>query len=122
MTMLRKSILLICCFWGSSIGMFINSHEVVMQDPKNPGLYQLYIEHPQVTYDDELNELYVYFGTSSTIDIEYLDPTGTPYCYVYGEYHYGGYTATYTNLPAGYYTITIHSVYGYTYTGNFTVL
>lgn len=82
---------------------------------------QIYIEPPYVTYDDNLNELYVYFGTTGTIDLEYDDGTGAPYYYIYGEGHYGGYTATYTNLPAGYYTITIHSTYGITYTGNFTV-
>ena len=82
---------------------------------------QIYIEPPYVTYDDDLNELYVYFGTTGTIDLEYDDGTGAPYYYIYGESHYGGYTATYTNLPSGYYTITIHSVFGYTYYGNFTV-
>lgn len=81
----------------------------------------VYLDPPQVTYDEELNELYVYFGTTGTIDLECDDGTGAPYYYVYGESHYGGYTATYTNLPAGYYTITIHSLYGYTYYGNFTV-
>ena len=40
---------------------------------------------PTVTYDDDLNQLYVYFGSTGTIDIEYLDPTGTPYYLVYGE-------------------------------------
>ncbi|MBQ3325361.1 MAG: hypothetical protein IJG81_11055 [Muribaculaceae bacterium] len=98
-----------------------NDKEVVMHNPSGNNHDQIYLDPPYVTYDDNLNELYVYFGTSSTIDIECLDPTGTPYYYVYGEFHYGGYTATYTNLPAGYYTITIHSVYGYTYYGNFTV-
>ena len=53
--------------------------------------------------------------------LEYLDDTGTPYYYVYGESHVGYTIATYSSLPAGYYTITIHSIYGYTYTGNFTV-
>ena len=85
------------------------------------GYDQIYIEPPYVTYDDNLNELYVYFGSTGTIDLEYDDGTGAPYYYIYGESHYGGYTATYTYLPAGYYTITIHSVYGFTYTGNFTV-
>lgn len=87
----------------------------------NHGNDQIYVEPPQMTYDDDLNELYVYFGSTGTIDLEYDDGTGAPYYYIYGEGHYGGYTATYTNLPAGYYTITIHSVYGYTYYGNFTV-
>ena len=82
---------------------------------------QISIEPPYVTYDDDLNELYVYFGTTGTIDIEYVDALGTPYYLVQGESHVGYTSTTYTNLPAGYYTITIHSVYGYTYYGNFTV-
>ena len=35
-----------------------NGHELVNLEP------------PQVTYDEELNELYVYFGSSGTIDLE----------------------------------------------------
>ena len=85
-----------------------NCHELVNLDP------------PQVTYDEELNELTVYFGSTSTIDLECVDAIG-PYYYIYGEYHYGNTSTTYYYLPAGYYTITIHSVYGFTYTGNFTV-
>ena len=54
-----------------------NGHELVYLDP------------PQVTYDEELNELYVYFGSSSTIDLECDDGTGTPYYFIYGEYHSG---------------------------------
>ena len=38
-----------------------------------------------------------------------------------GESHPGYTSTTYYSLPAGYYTITIHSIYGYTYTGNFSV-
>lgn len=99
-----------------------NDREVVLHhDGGGNGHDQIYIEPPYVTYDDDLNELYVYFGTTGTIDLEYDDGTGAPYYYIYGESHYGGYTATYTNLPVGYFTITIHSVYGYTYYGNFTV-
>ena len=99
-----------------------NEHEVVLHNgSSNHGNELVYLDPPQVTYDEELNELYVYFGTTGTIDLECDDGTGAPYYYVYGESHYGGYTATYTNLPAGYYTITIHSLYGYTYYGNFTV-
>ena len=63
----------------------------------------------------------VYFGSTGNITLEYLDDTGTPYYYVYGESHVGYTIANYSSLPAGYYTITIHSIYGYTYTGNFTV-
>lgn len=85
------------------------------------GHNQIYVDPPSVTYDDDLNQLYVYFGSTGTIDIEYLDPSGTPYYLVYGESHAGYTSATYNNLPVGYYTITIHSIYGYTYTGNFYV-
>ncbi len=100
----------------------INSREIDVHTSKgNQGNNQIYIEHPRVTYDDELNELYVYFGSSGTIDLECDDGTGTPYFYVYGEYHVACETATFSSLPPGYYTITIHSIYGITYTGNFTV-
>lgn len=54
---------------------------------------QISIEPPYVTYDDGLNELYVYFGTTGTIDIEYVDALGTPCYFVYGESH-AGYTST----------------------------
>ena len=80
----------------------------------------VHIDPPQVTYDEELNELYVYFGSSGTIDLECVDEIG-PYYYIYGEYHYGNTSTTYNYLPAGYYTVTIHSIYGVTYYGNFTV-
>lgn len=80
----------------------------------------VYLDPPQVTYDEELNELYVYFGSSGTIDLECVDEIG-PYYYIYGEYHYGNTSTTYNYLPAGYYTVTIHSIYGVTYYGNFTV-
>ena len=99
-----------------------NSREIDVHPTKsNQGHDQIHVDPPQVTYDDELNELTVYFGTAGSIDLMYLDLSGTPEYYIYGENHYGGYTATYSSLPAGYYTITIHSIYGYTYTGNFTV-
>ena len=94
---------------------------VVHSSGGNQAHDQLYIEHPQVTFDEELCELSVYFGSTSTIDLECVDATGTPYYYVYGEYHVACETTTYSNLPSGYYTITIHSVYGVDYTGNFTV-
>lgn len=94
---------------------------IIHSGGNNHGNNQIYIENPRVTYDDALNELYVYFGSSGTIDLECDDGTGTPYYYVYSEYHPACDTATYSNLPPGYYTITIHSVYGITYTGNFTV-
>ena len=100
-----------------------NEHEVVLHNgSSNHGHDQIYLDPPYVTYDEDLNELYVYFGSTSTIDIEGYDALGT-LCYsVYSEGHYGGYTATYTNLPAGYYTITIHCAHNITYYGNFTVV
>ena len=94
---------------------------VVHSSGGNQAHNQIYIEPPYVTYDDELNELTVYFGSTSTIDLECVDATGIPYYYVYGESHPGYTSANYYSLPTGYYTITIHSVYGFTYTGNFTV-
>ena len=98
-----------------------NDKEVVMHNPSGNNLNQIYLDPPYVTYDEDLNELYVYFGSTSTIDIEGYDALGT-LCYsVYSEGHYGGYTATYTNLPAGYYTITIHCAHNITYYGSFTV-
>lgn len=119
----NRFFLTILAMVATVLSVFATPNEIVVHTGgAGNGYNQIYVEQPHITYDEDLNELYVYFGTSSTIDIEYLDPNGTPYCYVSGEYHYSGYTATYTNLPAGYYTITIHSVYGYTYTGNFTVL
>ena len=99
-----------------------NDRDVVLHHSGGENGHELvYIDPPRVTYDEELNELYVYFGTTGTIDLECDDGTGTPYYYVYGESHVGYTIATYSSLPAGYYTITIHSIYGYTYTGNFTV-
>ncbi len=62
-------------------------------------LDHVYFEPPTVTYDDDLNELHVYFGSTSTINIEYTDPTGTPYYYVYGESHVGYTATTYYSLP-----------------------
>ena len=115
-----KNFLLLLLFIAST--QFSFSNDVVIHHSGSNGLNQIYIDPPQVTYDEELNELYVYFGTSGTIDIEGYDALGT-LCYsVYNEGHYGGYTATYTNLPAGYYTITIHCAHNITYYGNFTVI
>ena len=54
-----------------------NEHEVVLHNSSGAiGHDQIYIEPPYVTYDDDLNELYVYFGTTGTIDLEYDDGTG----------------------------------------------
>ena len=99
-----------------------NDDDVVLHHGGSGNGYELvYIDPPRVTYDDDLNELYVYFGSTGTIDLEYLDPTGMPCTLVNGESHPGYTSTTYYSLPAGYYTITIHSIYGYTYYGNFTV-
>ena len=116
-----KFILIIAMALTLCSSAYAHRDVVVTHSNNNNGHDQIYLDPPQVTYDEELNELYVYFGTTGTIDLECDDGTGAPYYYIYGEGHYGGYTATYTNLPAGYYTITIHSTYGITYTGNFTV-
>jgi hypothetical protein len=99
-----------------------NDKSVVLhQSGGGNGFEQVYINPPVVTYDDDMNELNVYFGSTSTIDLEYLDALGTPCYFVQGESHVGYTSTIYTSLPAGYYTITIHSVYGYIYYGNFTV-
>ena len=67
-----------------------NDREVILhQGGGGAGLDQIYVDPPYVTYDDNLNELYVYFGSIGTIDIEYVDPSGTPYYFVYGENHAG---------------------------------
>lgn len=67
-----------------------NDKEVVLHNGgSNQGLELVNLEPPQVTYDEELNELYVYFGSSGTIDLECDDGTGTPYYFIYGEYHSG---------------------------------
>ena len=58
------------------------------------GYELVYLDPPQVTYDDDLNELYVYFGSTGTIDLEYLDPTGMPCTLVNGESHPGYTSAT----------------------------
>ena len=105
------------------LSIFANEREIVLGHTNlGNGHNQIYVDPPRVTYDEELNELTVYFGSTGTVDIEYVDTLGTPYCYVQGESHSSNSSTTYTGLPAGYYTITIHSIYGYTYTGNFTVM
>jgi len=97
------------------------SNDIYLHHSGTNGHELVYLDPPQVTYDEELNELYVYFGSSGTIDLECDDGNGTPYYYIYSEYHYGNTSTTYYYLPAGYYTVTIHSIYGVTYYGNFTV-
>ena len=110
-SIMKKSIVFLVFLFVFSINNFANEREIVLgQGNYGNGHDQIYLDPPYVTYDEELNELYVYFGSTGTIDLECDDGTGAPYYYVYGESHYGGYTATYTNLSAGYYTITIHSI------------
>lgn len=113
-----KMYLLLLLF--TALSQLSYSNDIVIHN-SNPNSHELvYLDPPQVTYDEELNELTVYFGSTSTIDLECVDAIG-PYYYIYGEYHYGNTSTTYYYLPAGYYTITIHSIYGVTYYGNFTV-
>lgn len=117
-----KKLLLFYPLLFISFSILAGEREVVIHsNHNNHGLDQIYVEPPYVTYDDDLNELYVYFGSTGTIDLEYIDTLGTPCYFVYGESHVGYTSTIYTGLPAGYYTITIHSIYGYTYTGNFSV-
>ena len=119
---MKKTILFFALLFVFSFITFANEREIVLGQGNYGNGYELIdLDPPVVTYDDELNELTVYFGSSSTIDLECDDGTGTPYYIIYGEYHSGHTTATYYYLPAGYYTITIHSVYGVNYTGNFSV-
>lgn len=118
---MKKSIVFLVFLFVFSFITFANEREIVLgQGNYGNGHGLVYVEPPVVTYDDELNELTVYFGSTSTIDLECVDAIG-PYYYIYGEYHYGNTSTTYYYLPAGYYTITIHSIYGVTYYGNFTV-
>ena len=58
--------------------LFANDKEVVMHNPSGSHYELVDLDPPVVTYDDELNELTVYFGSSSTIDLECDDGTGTP--------------------------------------------
>ena len=78
------------------------SNDVVIHHSGGTGFNQIYVDPPRVTYDEELNELTVYFGSTGTVDIEYVDTLGTPYCYVQGENHSSNSSTTYTGLPAGY--------------------
>ena len=116
-----KKIFLVLFFFVVGLLAYSNHNVVIHTSGGNHGNDQIYVQPPYVTYDDVLNQLYVYFGSTGTIDLEYVDASGTPYYYVYHESHLGYSSTTYNNLPSGYYTITIHSVYGFTYYGNFTV-
>ena len=46
---------------------------VIREKGPDNGHNQIYVDPPQVTYDEELNELTVYFGSTGTLDIEYVD-------------------------------------------------
>ena len=119
---MKKSIVFLAFLFVFSFIAFANEREIVLgQGNFGNGLELVYLDPPVVTYDEELNELTVYFGSTSTIDLECDDGAGAPYYVVYGDYHYGNTSTTYYYLPAGYYTVTIHSIYGVTYYGNFTV-
>ena len=74
--------------------LYANDKEVVMHNPSGNHHDQISVDPPYVTYDDDLNELYVYFGSTGTIDLEYLDPTGMPCTLVNGESHPGYTSAT----------------------------
>ena len=103
------------------LSVFATPNEIVVHTGGvGNGNELVYVDPPQVTYDEDLNELTVYFGSTSTIDLECVDALGS-YYYIYGEYHSGNTSTTYYYLPSGYYTVTIHSIYGVTYYGNFTV-
>ena len=118
---MKRTILIILSFVATLFIVKASANDVVIHSNTGSGFDQISVDPPYVTYDDDLNELYVYFGSTGTIDLEYLDPTGMPCTLVNGESHPGYTSTTYYSLPAGYYTITIHSIYGYTYTGNFSV-
>ena len=87
----------------TSLNLFATPNEIVVHTGGVVnGHNQIYVDPPRVTYDEELNELTVYFGSTGTVDIEYVDTLGTPYCYVQGENHSSNSSTTYTGLPAGY--------------------
>lgn len=62
-----------------------NEHEVVLHHGGGNGNELVYLEPPVVNYDEELNELTVYFGSSSTIDLECNDAIG-PYYYIFKQF------------------------------------
>ena len=99
--MLKKIFILLFIFCGITENGFTRDVVIREKGPDN-GHNQIYVDPPQVTYDEELNELTVYFGSTGTVDIEYVDTLGTPYCYVQGENHSSNSSTTYTGLPAGY--------------------
>ena len=76
---MKKSIVFLVFLFVFSFITFANEREIVLgQGNYGNGHDQIYLDPPYVTYDDDLNELYVYFGTTGTIDLECDDGTGTP--------------------------------------------
>ena len=74
---MKKTIVILTFLFVFSLSNNANEREIVLgQGHYGNGHDQIYIEPPYVTYDDDLNELYVYFGTTGTIDLEYDDGTG----------------------------------------------
>ena len=56
------------------LSIFANEREIVLGHTNlGNGHNQIYVDPPRVTYDEELNELTVYFGSTGTVDIEYVD-------------------------------------------------
>ena len=58
----------------TSLNLFATPNEIVVHTGGvGNGNNQIYVDPPRVTYDEELNELTVYFGSTGTVDIEYVD-------------------------------------------------
>ena len=73
---MKKTIVILTFLFVFSLSNNANEREIVLgQGHYGNGHDQIYIEPPYVTYDDDLNELYVYFGTTGTIDLEYVKVT-----------------------------------------------
>lgn len=88
----NRFLLTILAMVATVLSVFATPNEIVVHTGgASNGLELVYLDPPQVTYDEELNELYVYFGSTGTIDLECDDGTGIPYYYIYGETH-AGYT------------------------------
>ncbi len=56
-----------------AFSQMLYSNDVVIHHSGGIGNNQIYVDPPRVTYDEELNELTVYFGSTGTVDIEYVD-------------------------------------------------
>ena len=84
---MKRTILLFLSFVATFFIVNSSANDVVIHSNTGNGHDQISVDPPYVTYDDDLNELYVYFGSTGTIDLEYLDPTGMPCTLVNGESH-----------------------------------